>query len=138
MVLAVISVMHTYNVIWFTASKVVLGFCDGIKHTNVSWSSAESNMNSRCFQQQVLEQSPASSQLGWSTAYVPGMTEGELSVSTWAHVQRTHKFCSTGKLQTHFLAGMTGMRNWGQLSFYFFFLNRKISELRIQQIKLTK
>lgn len=82
----------------------------------MSWSSAESNMNSRCFQQQVLEQSPG--------LYVPEMTEGELSMSTWAHVQIAHKFCSTERLQTHSLAGVIGMGKWGQSSFYFL-LDRK-------------
>lgn len=53
MVLAVILKCIHIASSWFAASKVVPGFCDGIKHTNVSGNSEESSANARCFQQQV-------------------------------------------------------------------------------------
>lgn len=105
--------MHIYSVI--LASKAVSGFCDGIKHTNVSGNSEESSMNARCFQQQVLEQSPVPD--------VPEMAEEKLSMSTWAHVQ-TAINSAPQSLQTHSLAGGTGMGKLGScLSIYL--LDRK-------------
>ena len=100
----------------FAAGKLVQGFCDGIKHTSVSGNSEERSTNARCFQQQGLEQSPVPG--------MPEMTEGGLSVSTWAHVQTAHKFCSVESPDS-----FLGRRDWhgkvGQVSFHFFLLDRK-------------
>lgn len=113
---------------WFAAGKVVPGFYDGIKHTNVSRNSEENSTNARCFQQQVLEQSPVPD--------VPEMTGRELSMSTWAHVQTDRKFCSLESPDS-----LLGWRDWhgkvGQLSFHLF-IGQENSDLRNQQLKLRK